>query len=122
MGAPDICSLKELNNSFNKSADILLAENKTSIQPLNLLSFLPKKGGRILHKLLQGAAKSLTKNKEEINDYCLGKIEVNHGRIQKKIMYRAKGRADRTKRRYCLVNLQLIKKENLKIINNGTKS
>src|ERR1700748_877834 len=89
---------------------------------LNLLSFLPKKGGRILHKLLQGAAKSLTKNKEEINDYCLGKIEVNHGRIQKKIMYRAKGRADRTKRRYCLVNLQLIKKENLKIINNGTKS
>ncbi|CAG8699397.1 11788_t:CDS:2, partial [Scutellospora calospora] len=32
---------------------------------LKILEFLPTKGGRILHKLLAGAAKSLEKNKEQ---------------------------------------------------------
>jgi large subunit ribosomal protein L22 len=82
---------------------------------LNLLAFLPKKGGRVLYKLLQGAAKSLVKNKESTDNFYLDKIEVNQGRMQKKLMYRAKGRADRVKRRYCVVNLYLAKKKNVKI-------
>ena len=89
---------------------------------LNFLAFLPKKGGRILHKLLQGAAKTLANSKEETNNFYLNKIEVNRGRIQKKVMYRAKGRTDRVRRRYCLINLFLAKKENIKIDNNGTES
>ena len=72
---------------------------------LNFLAFLPKKGGRILHKLLQGAAKTLVNSKEETSNFYLNKIEVNRGRIQKKVMYRAKGRTDRVRRRYCLINL-----------------
>src|ERR1700761_2143882 len=72
---------------------------------LRLLNFLPKKGGRILYKMLRGATKSLVQNKENIGDFHLSKIEVNQGPSQKKVMYRARGRADRVKRRHCLVNL-----------------
>src|SRR4051812_26067933 len=89
-----------------------LVRKKELNYSLNLLAFLPKKGGRILHKLLQGASKSLEKSKEETTNFYLDKIEVNRGRIQKKIMYRAKGRSDRTRKRYCLDNLYLAKKEN----------
>jgi len=78
---------------------------------LKLLEFLPKKGGRILHKILAGAAKSLEKSKEETTNYYLDKIEVNRGKIQKKVIYRAKGRTNRIKKRYSLVNLYLSKKE-----------
>ncbi len=82
---------------------------------LNLLAFLPKKAGRILYKLLQGAAKSLVKNQEEAGNFYLSKIEVNRGRIQKKAIYRAKGRTDRVRKRYCMVNLYLVKRESDKL-------
>jgi large subunit ribosomal protein L22 len=78
---------------------------------LKTLEFLPKKGGRILHKLLKGAAKSLEKNQENISDFYLSRIEVNQGRIQKRAIYRAKGRTDRIRKRYSLINLHLNKKE-----------
>src|SRR4051812_30584517 len=89
-----------------------LVRKKELNYSLNLLAFLPKKGGRILHKLLQGAAKSLEKSKEETANFYLNKIEVNRGRIQKKAIYRAKGRTDRIRKTYCLVNLYLAKREN----------
>ena len=79
---------------------------------LKILEFLPKKGGRILHKLLQGAAKNLVKSKETTNNFYLSKIEVNRGKIQKRVIYRAKGRTNRIRKRYSLVNLYLSKKEN----------
>src|SRR3954465_15417221 len=82
---------------------------------LKILEFLPKKGGRILHKLLAGAAKSLEKSQEETANFYLSKIEVNRGEIQKRVIYRAKGRTNRIRKRYSLVNLHLSKKENTKI-------
>ncbi len=78
---------------------------------LNILTFLPKKGGRILHKLLQGATKSLVKEKQILSNFYLSKIEVNQGKTQKRVMYRAKGRTDRIRKRYCLIKLYLNKKE-----------
>lgn len=78
---------------------------------LKVLEFLPKKGGRILHKLLAGAAKSLEKSKEKTANYYLNKIEVNRGKIQKRVIYRAKGRTNRIRKRYSLINLYLSKKE-----------
>ncbi|CAJ0761331.1 15533_t:CDS:10 [Entrophospora sp. SA101] len=74
---------------------------------LKILEFLPKKGGRILHKLLAGAAKNLEKSQEETANFYLSKIEVNRGRIQKRVIYRAKGRTNRIRKRYSLVNLHL---------------
>ena len=88
---------------------------------LKLLAFLPKKGGRILHKLLQGAAKSLVKEKQVVNHFYLSKIEVNRGRIQKRAIYRAKGRSDRIRKRYSLIKIQLSRKESPKINNNIVK-
>jgi len=78
---------------------------------LKTLEFLPKKGGRILHKLLTGAAKSLEKNQENPSNFYLSKIEVNQGRTQKRVIYRAKGRTNRIRKRYSLINLYLSKKE-----------
>ena len=87
-----------------------LLHHKNLDYSLQALLFFPKKGGRIVYKLLQGIAKSLEKKQQKTNDFFLTKIEVNPGRIQKKILYRAKGRTDRIRRRYCLVNLHLAKK------------
>lgn len=77
---------------------------------LQLLPFLPNKGGRIIHKLLRGIVTGLEKRSEESSNFYFSKIEVNRGRIQKKVIYRAKGRTDRIRKRYCLVNLYLTKK------------
>jgi len=78
---------------------------------LKILEFLPKKGGRILHKLLQGVAKSLEKKQEKTNEFYLSKIEINQGRTQKRVIYRAKGRTNRIRKRSSLINLYLSKKE-----------
>src|ERR1043165_8679797 len=78
---------------------------------LKILEFFPNKGGKILHKLLQGAAKSLEKKQEKASDFYLSKIEINQGRIQKRVIYRAKGRTNRIRKRSSLINLYLNKKE-----------
>lgn len=78
---------------------------------LNFLAFLPKKGGRILYKLLQGAAKSLIKKKESTSNFYLDRVEINQGRTQKRAIYRAKGRTDRIRKRYSLINLCLAKRK-----------
>jgi large subunit ribosomal protein L22 len=78
---------------------------------LKILEFLPNKGGRIFYKLLAGAGKSLEKNNEQINDFYLSKVEVNQGKTQKRVIYRAKGRTNRIKKRSSLINLHLSKKE-----------
>ena len=88
-----------------------LVRKKELDHSLTFLAFLPKKGGRILYKLLKGAAKSLVKKKENTSDFYLDKVEINQGRIQKSVLYRAKGRADRIRKRYCLINLRLAKKK-----------
>jgi large subunit ribosomal protein L22 len=77
---------------------------------LKILEFLPTKSGRILHKLLSGVAKSLEKSKEQANNFYLSKVEINQGRIQKRVIYRAKGRTNRIRKRYSLINLCLSKK------------
>src|SRR6185295_8721377 len=86
---------------------------------LKVLEFLPKKGGRILYKLLAGAAKSLEKSQEQPANFYLQKVEVNQGKIQKRVIYRAKGRTNRIRKRYSLINLHLSKKE---VITNSKNS
>lgn len=82
---------------------------------LKTLEFLPKKGGRILHKLLKGAAKNLEKSQENLSNFYLSKIEVNQGVTQKRAIYRAKGRTNRIRKRHSLIKIQLSKKETNKI-------
>jgi len=92
-----------------------LIRKKELDHSLSFLAFLPKKGGRILYKLLQGAAKSLLKKKENTSDFYLDRVEINQGRIQKRVIYRAKGRSDRIRKRYSLINLRLTKKKISKV-------
>src|SRR4051812_44882937 len=87
-----------------------LIRKKELEHSLQILTFCPKKGGRMLHKFLLGMAKNLVREKQEISSFYISKVEVNQGRIQKRILYRAKGRADRIRKRYSLVNLYLNKK------------
>ncbi|WNE41071.1 MAG: hypothetical protein mread185_000528 [Mycoplasmataceae bacterium] len=88
---------------------------------LKVLEFLPSKGGRIIYKLLTGAAKTLEKNQEQTNDFYFSKVEVNQGKTQKRVIYRAKGRTNRIRKRHSLVNLYLKKKENTTEKDNKTK-
>ncbi|RHZ35564.1 uL22m family ribosomal protein [endosymbiont GvMRE of Glomus versiforme] len=91
---------------LNLVAEIVRSTKEKGLyHSLKILSFLPKKGGRILFKLLQGVTKSLEKQK--IENVYLRKIEINQGKVQKNIMYRAKGRADKIRKRYSLVKLYL---------------
>jgi large subunit ribosomal protein L22 len=80
---------------------------------LKILPFVTKKGARILLKLLQGVEKNLNKKLEKIQNFHFRKIEVNQGSMPKKILYRAKGRSDRIKKNYCLVNLYIAKKNDI---------
>ena len=91
-----------------------LVRKKELDHSLKILTFCPKKGGRMLHKLLSGMTKNLIQKKQSTSDFYISKIEVNQGSIQKKILYRAKGRADRVRKRYSLVNLYLNKKGEIK--------
>src|SRR5579862_3687220 len=84
---------------------------------LKTLEFLPKKGGRILNKLLAGAAKNIEKSQENTSNFYLSKIEVNQGRTQKRAIYRAKGRTNRIRKRHSLIKIQLSEKKITKIDN-----
>jgi len=87
-----------------------LVRRKNLDYSINLLSFVPKKGGRIIKKLLTGAKKNIEKNNEKSDNFFIYSLEIGRGRIQKRIIFRAKGRADRIRRRYSLISLRVARK------------
>lgn len=87
-----------------------LIRKKKLEDSLTLLRFLPKKGARILYKLIKEFVSRLNEKNETIDYFFLKTIRVNKGRTRKKISYRAKGRADMIKNRHCWINLVLSKK------------
>ena len=72
---------------------------------LQLLLFFPKKNARIIYKILFNLSKRIKKEEvgKEGTTFFLEKMEVNRNKIKKKIIYRAKGRTDIIKKRYCTV-------------------
>ena len=70
-----------------------LVRKKEISHSLDTLRFLPHKGARILHKILQGAAKQVQK-KSEKGFFYINKIQIDQGTIRKKLMIRARGSAD----------------------------
>lgn len=85
-----------------------LVRKKELSYALKVLNFFPKKAAKELYNLLLDVSKKLSKEKQNINKIYLGKIEINKGRVRKKMMFRAKGRSDIIKKRCCLVNFRLI--------------
>ena len=86
-----------------------LVRRKNLADSINLISFTPNKGARIIHKLLKGAQKQIENSQQQAADFVLSRIEVNRGRMQKKLIYRAKGRTDRIVKRYSLIKIFLDK-------------
>jgi large subunit ribosomal protein L22 len=71
-------------------------------EALGMLQLLPKKGARIIHKLVHSAAANLEdKSKGEVDteNLFIKSIQVDNGKIVKRWMPRAMGRANRIQRR-----------------------
>jgi large subunit ribosomal protein L22 len=71
-------------------------------EALGMLQLLPKKGARIIHKLVHSAAANLEdKSKGEVDteNLVIKTIQVDNGKIIKRWMPRAMGRANRIQRR-----------------------
>src|SRR5262245_16779491 len=69
---------------------------------LGILQLLPKKGARIIHKLVHSAAANLddlSKGKADTEKMVVKAIQVDNGKIIKRWMPRAMGRANRIQRR-----------------------
>jgi len=80
-------------------------------EALNLLTFSSKKAAGIMKKLLESAvANAEHNNGEDVDDLMVSTVFVNEGRSLKRIMPRAKGRADRIVKRSCHITVKVADK------------
>src|SRR3954447_6658406 len=69
---------------------------------LNILSFTPKKGARIIKKVLESAiANAEHNNGADIDELKITSIYVEKGSVLKRFTARAKGRGDRISKQSC---------------------
>ena len=77
-------------------------------QALNILAFSPKKGAAIIKKVLESAiANAEHNNSLDVDDLKVTTIYVDEGTSLKRIMPRAKGRADRITKRTCHITVKV---------------
>ena len=75
-------------------------------EALNLLSFSSKKGADIIRKLLNSAIANAEHNEgADVVELKISEIYVDEGMTMKRIMPRAKGRADRILKRSCHISI-----------------
>ncbi|CAH0524498.1 50S ribosomal protein L22 [Vibrio hippocampi] len=75
-------------------------------QALELLTFSNKKAAELIKKVLESAIANAEHNEgADIDDLSVAKIFVDEGPIMKRIMPRAKGRADRILKRSCHITV-----------------
>ena len=75
-------------------------------QALELLTFSNKKAAVLIKKVLESAIANAEHNEgADIDDLSVAKIFVDEGPIMKRIMPRAKGRADRILKRSCHITV-----------------
>ena len=73
---------------------------KTVESALQILGFMPKKGAAIVKKVLESAVANAEHNHgADIDELKVAKVFVDEGPTMKRIMPRAKGRADRILKR-----------------------
>ncbi len=79
---------------------------KSVDQALELLTFSNKKAAELVKKVLESAIANAEHNEgADIDDLSVAKIFVDEGPIMKRIMPRAKGRADRILKRSCHITV-----------------
>ncbi|QGU32796.1 50S ribosomal protein L22 [Thermochromatium tepidum] len=83
-----------------------LIRGKRVEEALNTLSFSPKKGALIIKKVLESAIANAEHNEgADIDELKVAAIQVNEGPTMKRIMPRAKGRANRIMKRTSHITL-----------------
>ena len=80
-------------------------------EALNLLAFSNKKAAAIVKKVLESAIANAEHNEgADVDDLKVSTVFVNEGRSLKRIMPRAKGRADRITKRSCHITVKVADK------------
>jgi large subunit ribosomal protein L22 len=75
-------------------------------EALELLSYSPKKGAAIIKKVLNSAIANAEHNEgADVDELKVSTIFVDEGTTMKRIMPRAKGRADRILKRSCHITI-----------------
>lgn len=81
-------------------------------QALNILKFTPKKGAKLILKLLESAiANAENNNGADIDDLKVGVIFVDESATLKRVSPRAKGRANRICKRTCHITIKVSDEE-----------
>ncbi|UTW44901.1 50S ribosomal protein L22 [bacterium SCSIO 12696] len=75
---------------------------------LDILKFSPKKGADIIQKVLESAIANAEHNDgADIDELKVSTVFVDEGMTMKRIMPRAKGRADRILKRTCHITVKV---------------
>lgn len=78
---------------------------------LSLLAFSQKKAAEIMKKVLESAVANAEHNEgADVDELKVSTVFVNEGRSLKRIMPRAKGRADRIVKRSCHITVKVADK------------
>ncbi|ARS52088.1 MULTISPECIES: 50S ribosomal protein L22 [Kushneria] len=84
---------------------------KPVAEALNILAFSPKKAAVLVRKVLQSAiANAEENNGMDIDELRVSTICVDEGMTLKRILPRAKGRADRIMKRTCHITVKVAEK------------
>jgi large subunit ribosomal protein L22 len=79
---------------------------------LEVLEFTPKKGAKLVKKLLQSAIANAENNEgADIDELIVGTIYVDEAATLKRIKSRAKGRANRILKRTCHITIKVSDEE-----------
>jgi large subunit ribosomal protein L22 len=77
-------------------------------EALNLLTFSPKKAAHLIKKVLNSAIANAEHNEgADVDELKVSTIMVDEGVTMKRIMPRAKGRADRISKRSCHITVKV---------------
>jgi large subunit ribosomal protein L22 len=77
-------------------------------EALDILAFSNKKGARIIKKVLESAIANAEHNEgADVDELKISTIYVNEGVTLKRLMPRAKGRADRILKRSCHITVEV---------------
>lgn len=75
---------------------------------LNILAFSPKKAARIVKKVLESAIANAENNEgADVDELKVSTIYVDQGLVMKRVMPRAKGRADRISKQTCHITIKV---------------
>jgi large subunit ribosomal protein L22 len=79
---------------------------KSVEEALLLLEYSPRKGAMLIKKVLNSAIANAEHNEgADVDELKVSTIYIDEGRTMKRIMPRAKGRADRILKRSCHITL-----------------